>query len=69
MNEQNKTKHRLIDTGSKGAAARWENSGIKYVKGIKRCKPPVIEQTINGDVLYSLRNMVNNIVTWYGDRW
>ena len=37
------------------------------MKGIKGYKPPVISL---GNVIYSIRNMVNNIIiTLYGNRW
>ena len=36
--------------------------GVKLVKGIKSYKPPVIKRTSHRDVIYSIRDMVNNIV-------
>ena len=40
------------------------------MKEIKKYKPPVIKQTRGGHVIYSIRNMVNNIViTLYLDKW
>lgn len=40
------------------------------VKENKRFKFPCIEQIILGDVIYSIRNIVNDIViVWYSVRW
>ena len=42
---------------------------MKQIKGIKKYKPSVIKQISLRDVIYSRRNMVNNIIiTLYGSR-
>ena len=38
------------------------------MKGIKRYKPPGIKQATK-NVIYIVKNTVNNITTLYGDRW
>lgn len=38
------------------------------MKGIKRYKPPGIKQATK-NVIYIVKNTVNNVITLYGDRW
>ena len=39
-------------------------------EGIKKHQFPVIQQISHGDVVYSIGNIINNILfTLHGDRW
>ena len=65
VESKNKTenKNRILDTTEQ--TSDWEEGSggvIKQEKGIKRHKTPVIKQVL-GDVIYSIRNTVNNVLT------
>ena len=69
-NKQNR--NRLTDTENKLVVARGEEGRgwTNEVKGVKRYTLAVIKQKSHRDVMYSMVNIVNNIViTLYGDKW
>ena len=69
-NKQNR--NRLTDTENKLVVARGEEGRgwTNQVKGVKRYTLAVIKQKSHRDVMYSMVNIVNNIViTLYGDKW
>ena len=60
------SKNRLIEKEIRSVVTRGGAGG----RGIKRYKPPVIKYISHRNVIYSIRNMVNNIaITLYGDKW
>lgn len=60
-----------MDTENSLVVARREcGEWVKLEKGIKRHKFPVIKEIRHWDAMYSIGNIVNNIVTSLcGDRW